>query len=468
VERINFSKVSPEDVDHFSSIVGPSHVITDPHELEPYNVDWLRLGRGQGPLVLRPETTDEVSKILKHCNERRLAVVPQGGNTGLVGGSNPVFDEIVLSLSRMNKVISLNDTSGILTCEAGCVLESLDNFVGEKGLMMPLDLGAKGSCHIGGNVSTNAGGQRLLRYGSLHGNILGVEAVLADGTVMDCMSEMRKDNTGYDLKQLFIGSEGTLGVVTKVNILLPPKPKSVNVAFLGMNTFDDVKKVYKAARSMLGEIISACEFMEKDALKLVVRNLRGEQPIDDYPFYMLIETSGSNQNHDEEKLSSFLETMLEEEIVVNGTLTTDGAKIQAIWALRDNFGEAYMREGYSYFYDVSLPLDNYFELVEVLKQRLSGKSQVVHGFGHIGDSNLHVTIVSDTHSQELMELIEPFIFDWTAKHRGSISAEHGLGMLKAQYIYHSKSREAVEMMRRIKSLFDPNGILNPYKTIPAK
>ena len=145
---------------------------------------------------------------------------------------------------------------GILTCEAGCVLESLDNFVGEKGLMMPLDLGAKGSCHIGGNVSTNAGGQRLLRYGSLHGNILGVEAVLADGTVMDCMSEMRKDNTGYDLKQLFIGSEGTLGVVTKVNILLPPKPKSVNVAFLGMNTFDDVKKVYKAARSMLGEIIS--------------------------------------------------------------------------------------------------------------------------------------------------------------------------------------------------------------------
>jgi FAD/FMN-containing dehydrogenase len=403
-----------------------------------------------------------VSKILKHCNERRLAVVPQGGNTGLVGGSNPVFDEIVLSLSRMNKVISLNDTSGILTCEAGCVLESLDNFVGEKGLMMPLDLGAKGSCHIGGNVSTNAGGQRLLRYGSLHGNILGVEAVLADGTVMDCMSEMRKDNTGYDLKQLFIGSEGTLGVVTKVNILLPPKPKSVNVAFLGMNTFDDVKKVYKAARSMLGEIISACEFMEKDALKLVVRNLRGEQPIDDYPFYMLIETSGSNQNHDEEKLSSFLETMLEEEIVVNGTLTTDGAKIQAIWALRDNFGEAYMREGYSYFYDVSLPLDNYFELVEVLKQRLSGKSQVVHGFGHIGDSNLHVTIVSDTHSQELMELIEPFIFDWTAKHRGSISAEHGLGMLKAQYIYHSKSREAVEMMRRIKSLFDPNvSVLQP-------
>jgi FAD/FMN-containing dehydrogenase len=443
-------------------------VITDPHELEPYNVDWLRLGRGQGPLVLRPETTDEVSKILKHCNERRLAVVPQGGNTGLVGGSNPVFDEIVLSLSRMNKVISLNDTSGILTCEAGCVLESLDNFVGEKGLMMPLDLGAKGSCHIGGNVSTNAGGQRLLRYGSLHGNILGVEAVLADGTVMDCMSEMRKDNTGYDLKQLFIGSEGTLGVVTKVNILLPPKPKSVNVAFLGMNTFDDVKKVYKTARNMLGEILSACEFMEIGAMKLVLKNLGGEQPIDDYPFYMLIETSGSNQNHDEEKLSSFLETMLEEEIVVNGTLTTDGAKIQAIWALRDNFGEAYMREGYSYFYDVSLPLDNYFELVEVLKQRLSGKSQVVHGFGHIGDSNLHVTIVSDTHSQELMELIEPFIFDWTAKHRGSISAEHGLGMLKAQYIYHSKSREAVEMMRRIKSLFDPNGILNPYKTIPAK
>ena len=223
---------------------------------------------------------------------------------------------------------------GVLTCDAGCVLEYLDGLVRDKGFMMPLDLGAKGSCHIGGNASTNAGGLRLLRYGSLHGSVLGLEAVLADGTVMDCMSEMRKDNTGYDMKQLFIGSEGTLGIITKLNVLLATKPQAVNVAFLGVESFQNVKEVYRKARQMLGEVLSggpysvcvplflsfllhifplpsllfllpphiitACEFLEHDCLELVLKNVGGEQPISKFPFYMLIETSGSNQQHDEE------------------------------------------------------------------------------------------------------------------------------------------------------------------------
>lgn len=214
-------------------MLGAHRVITDPNDVQPHNVDFLSAVRGYSQTLLKPKTTDEVSAILRHCNERKLAVCPQGGNTGLVGGSVPVFDEIVLSTQLMDQIEHIDQVSGILTCQSGCVLESLDQKASEVGLCMPLDLGAKGSCHIGGNVSTNAGGLRLLRYGNLHGSVLGVEAVKADGTVLDLLSNFKKDNTGYHLKHLFIGSEGTLGVVTKVAIACPTASKAVNVAFLG-------------------------------------------------------------------------------------------------------------------------------------------------------------------------------------------------------------------------------------------
>ena len=214
--------------------------MTDPHELEPYNSDWMKKYKGASRLALRPKTTEQVAHILRYCNERRLAVVPQGGNTGLVGGSIPLFDEIVLSLSRMNQIISLDVRSGVVVCEAGCVLEELEAYVNREGFIIPLDLGAKGSCQIGGNVSTNAGGLRLMRYGSLKGSVLGVEAVLADGTVLDLLNTLRKDNTGYDLKQLFIGSEGSLGVITKVAIATPRKATSKQVVVLACTSFQKV------------------------------------------------------------------------------------------------------------------------------------------------------------------------------------------------------------------------------------
>ncbi|XP_047301649.1 D-2-hydroxyglutarate dehydrogenase, mitochondrial isoform X4 [Homo sapiens] len=232
VRRLPFSTVSKQDLAAFERIV-PGGVVTDPEALQAPNVDWLRTLRGCSKVLLRPRTSEEVSHILRHCHERNLAVNPQGGNTGMVGGSVPVFDEIILSTARMNRVLSFHSVSGILVCQAGCVLEELSRYVEERDFIMPLDLGAKGSCHIGGNVATNAGGLRFLRYGSLHGTVLGLEVVLADGTVLDCLTSLRKDNTGYDLKQLFIGSEGTLGIITTVSILCPPKPRAVNVAFLG-------------------------------------------------------------------------------------------------------------------------------------------------------------------------------------------------------------------------------------------
>lgn len=233
VTRGNYATISDADVAHFESLLGENRIITDPADIQPHNIDFLSAVRGQSQVLLKPKTTQEVSAILRHCNDRKLAVCPQGGNTGLVGGSVPVFDEIVLSTQLMDQIEHIDPVSGILSCQAGCILEKLEERVTDEGLCMPLDLGAKGTCHIGGNVSTNAGGLRLLRYGNLHSSVLGVEAVKADGTVLDLMSNFKKDNTGYHLKHLFVGSEGTLGVVTRVAIACPTASKAINVAFVG-------------------------------------------------------------------------------------------------------------------------------------------------------------------------------------------------------------------------------------------
>lgn len=270
-------------------------------DIEPYNNDWMRKFRGQTKLVLRPGKAEEVSKILKYCNDNMLAVVPQGGNTGLVGGSIPIFDEIVLSTQRMNSIRSFDEVSGVLVVDAGTILEAADNYLAERNHVFPLDLGAKGSCQIGGNVATNAGGLRLLRYGSLHGNILGIEAVLPDGTVLDDLCTLRKNNTGYDLKQLFIGGEGTLGVITAVSIICPQRSQAINVAYFGLESFEKVQKAFQEAKKQLGEILSAFELMDSRSQHFVRTIANRKLPLEgDYPFYCLIETSGSNAEHDNE------------------------------------------------------------------------------------------------------------------------------------------------------------------------
>ena len=260
----------------------------------------MRKYRGHSKLVLRPKSTEEVSKILKYCNDRNLGVVPQGGNSGLVGGSVPVFDEIIVNLARMNKIRSFDEVSGTLVADAGCILEVVDHYLTEKDHVFPLDLGAKGSCQLGGNVATNAGGLRLLRYGSLHGNVLGLEAVLPDGTVLDDLSRLRKNNTGYDIKQLFIGGEGTIGIITGISILCAPRPKAVNVAFLGLESFEKAQRAFREAKKLLSEVLSAFELMDGRSQDLVHTVTGKKRPLGDtYPFYCLVETSGSNKEHDD-------------------------------------------------------------------------------------------------------------------------------------------------------------------------
>ena len=303
----NFAKLSQEHVQYFQELLGSESAVLDglskdaSEDIEPYNSDWMRKYRGQSKLVLKPGSTEEVSKILKYCNDKMLAVVPQGGNTGLVGGSVPVFDEIVINLQKLDKIRSFDDVSGILVADAGVILEVADTFLAEKKHIFPLDLGAKGSCQIGGNVATNAGGLRLLRYGSLHGNVLGIEAVLPDGTVIDDLLTLRKNNTGYDLKQLFIGGEGTIGIITAISILCPQRSQAVNVAYFGLESYEQAQKAFRAAKNQLGEILSAFEMMDGRTQKLLNLGTGKKLPLEgDHPFYCLIETSGSNTDNDSE------------------------------------------------------------------------------------------------------------------------------------------------------------------------
>ncbi|ESO91314.1 hypothetical protein LOTGIDRAFT_182587 [Lottia gigantea] len=465
LKRRTFEKLSEKDVAFFENLL-PGRVVTEKSDLEGANTDWLRTCRGSSSILLRPKSTSEVSSILKYCNERKLAVVPQGGNTGLVGGSVPVFDEIILSTQLMNEINQLDHLSGTLQCQAGCILANLEEYVSDYNLTMPLDLGAKGSCHIGGNLSTNAGGVRLLRYGSLHGSVLGVEAVLADGEVIDCMSALRKDNTGYDVKQLFIGSEGTLGVITAVSILCPQKPKFSYVAFLGCKDFQAVLQIYQQAKIHLGEILSAFEFMDSASMDCVKQNLNLKSPVSESPFYVLIETGGSNGSHDEEKLNQFLEKEMNSGTIQDGTVATDSVKINNVWGLRERMAEGLIIDGYNYKYDISLPLTRFYNLVEDMRKQVDGSATRVVGYGHVGDGNLHLNVTSPEYDDKLMKLIEPFIYDWVREEKGSISAEHGLGFKKRNFIYHSKSRSSVDLMKRMKSMMDPNGILNPYKVLP--
>ncbi|KAJ2160010.1 D-lactate ferricytochrome c oxidoreductase [Coemansia sp. RSA 552] len=479
-----FKQVGPADVEQFQRMTGTGGVLATPAvggsadtvELEGFNADWLNKYRGQSQVVLRPKTTQEVSEILRYCNDQRIAVVPQGGNTGLVGGSVPVHDEVVLSLRNLNSVRSYDDVSGVLVCDAGCVLEELEYYVGARNHVMPLDLGAKGSCHIGGNVATNAGGIRFLRYGSLHGSVLGLEAVLADGTVLDNLSTLRKDNTGYDLKQLFIGSEGSLGVITGVSMSTPRKPSSVNVAVLGVPSYKAVQQAFAAARQQCGEVLSAFEFWDASCMGAVLKHQSLQHPLsDDYPFYVLVETSGSNQAHDDEKLTALLEDLMERGVVEDGALAQDATQIARMWSMREGIPESLGKTGPTYKYDVSIPIPVLYDVVGDIGKRLkkaglfgSGADdpvKLVCGYGHIGDSNLHLNIVADKFQDRVTNVFEPYVYEWVSSHRGSISAEHGVGLMKRDYLGYSKTPEMIDYMKRIKNVFDPNHILNPYKVV---
>ncbi|AGO11240.1 AaceriACL021Cp [[Ashbya] aceris (nom. inval.)] len=480
VRDARYKKLGEEDIAFFRGILSEQEILQagEGEDLALYNEDWMRKYRGQSTLVLRPKTTQQVAAIIKYCNEHRLAVVPQGGNTGLVGGSVPVFDEIVLSLAQLNKVRDFDPVSGILKCDAGVILENADSYLMERGYLFPLDLGAKGSCHVGGLVATNAGGLRLLRYGSLHGSVLGLEVVLPNGEVLNSMDALRKDNTGFDLKQLFIGSEGTIGVITGVSILCPPRPTAFNVCFLALENYARVQEVFIKAKKELGEILSAFEFMDLNSQYIAEQHLKGiPHPFSEkYPFYVLIETAGSNKEHDDLKLEQFLEGAMEEGLVSDGALAQGETEVRNLWQWREMIPEASASEGGVYKYDVSLPLKDMHSLVDAVNERLTAldlsstedaSKPVVCalGYGHFGDGNLHLNVAVREYTKQVEAALEPFVYEFVASKHGSISAEHGLGFQKKNYISYSKSPQEIKMIKDIKHHYDPHAILNPYKYV---
>jgi len=319
---------------------------------------------------------------------------------------------------------------------------------------------------------------RYVRYGSLRGNILGMEAVLPDGTILDNLSTLRKDNTGYDVKQLLIGSEGTLGIITKLAILTPRLATSTNVALLGLKSFEDVLLVLGRVRSSLVDILSAVEFLDRASMKLSLTYLDSVQkPLpQEWPFYMLVETSGSNAQHDREKLDAFLFAAMEEGSVADGVLAQDEKQKQNLWRLREGVAESLSKHGYTYKYDVSVPCKEMYTLVESMRERLDADATFepgnkdltnVVGYGHLGDGNLHLNVTTREFDPDVFSQIEPYIFERVSSMKGSISAEHGVGRAKAEYLHMSKSENTVQLMRAMKQLLDPNGVMNPYKMFPA-
>ncbi|KAG5644747.1 hypothetical protein DXG03_007876 [Asterophora parasitica] len=480
------NSVTEQDLAHFAKILPPSSILSTlppssvaSEELHLYNSDWMGKYRGTSTTVLKPKTTEQVSEIVKWCNERRIGIVPQGGNTGLVGGSVPVGDEVILSLANMSKVRSFDSVSGILVADAGCILQSLTDYIAPHNHIMPIDLGAKGSCQIGGNVATNAGGLRLLRYGSLHGTVLGLEVVLPDGTILDQLTTLRKDNTGYDLKQLFIGAEGTLGIITGVSILTPPAPQASNNVILALPSFKNVLPLYEIVKRQLSEILSAFEYIDRTSYDLAVKHGQGralsEEDVEGAECFVLVETSGGKREHDEEKLNNLLEFLLEadEPLINTGVLSQNPAQFSSLWALREGVTEAVSKEGKPYKYDISVPLSSFQDVVDGTREHLKSKGlygdhavKYVVGYGHVGDGNLHLNVVANSYTPEIQAALEPYVYEVVASHRGSISAEHGVGAMKTHALKYSKSDVSIAWMKKIKQIFDPRGIMNPGKVLP--
>lgn len=477
LERGDYKCIDQNDIDVFLGIMeSPGSVLRgDMQDLQGYNSDWLGKFSGHSSLVLKPKTSGEVSSILRYCNDQNIAVVPQGGNTGLVGGSVPAFDEVIISMKSMNSIHHFDDLSGCVTCDAGCILDDLDTFLMKKGHCVPLDLGAKGSCHIGGNIATNAGGLRFLRYGSLHGSVLGLEVVLPDGTILDMMNTMKKDNTGYDLKQMFIGSEGTLGIITKLALSCPPCSMSTNLVFFTCPAFGCVTELMKLAKNKLGEILSAFEYLDQDSVDLALEMLpdlsfRPNASSDGQRmYYVVLETRGSDHAHDIEKLERLLESSMDLGYVVDGTLAQNTTECKAIWELRESVTEALRRKGATYKYDISVPTNMMDEIVWSTRQRMSDHSSQndwkVVGYGHVADSNLHLNISVPEYHPDVANILEPWIYDTVASLNGSISAEHGIGLMKVEPMRRTKNPEVLNTMKRLKDALDPHHIMNPYKML---
>ena len=438
--------------------------------------DWtVGMPPGDGLLaVVYPRNAAEVSTVLRLCQAHRRPVVVQGGLTGLAGGATPVDGCVVLSMERMRAIEEVDSDAGTMTVQAGVTLQAVQEAADTAGLLFPLDLGARGSCLIGGNLSTNAGGNRVLRYGMMRDMVLGLEVVLADGTVVTSLNRMIKNNAGYDLKHLFIGTEGTLGVVTRAVLRLHPKPRSVCTALCAVADYDAVLRLLRLARERLGGTLSAFEVMWPEVYRRVETALGRPAPLPHgHGAYVLVEAMGSDQGPDQERFEAILQRGFEDGILADAVLAQSGEQTAAFWTIRDACGDFGAILSPAVGFDVSIPVGRIGEFVALCQDRLTARwpeAESVY-FGHVADGNIHIGVkvggVKVAEDPLPVHAIDLVVYDAVREFRGSISAEHGIGLLKKEFLPHSVSPEALALMRTVKAALDPNGILNPGKVIDA-
>ncbi len=419
----------------------------------------------QAKILVRPANTDEVSKVLKICNDAGQAVVSQGGLTGLVDGNIAGSDELILSLERMREIEEIDPASASMTVQAGVTLQTVQEAAEDAGFFFPLDLGGRGSATLGGNISTNAGGNRVVRYGMARDMVLGLEAVQADGTVLGSLGKIVKDNAGYNLKHMFIGSEGTLGVVTRLVLRLRPMPASQQTAYLAVDEFDKLPKLLNFCNSRSGGTTSAFEVMWRNYFELVTSRPGAAQPLpNDYPYYVLTEMMGGDPEGDPERFEIMLGEALEEGLLVDAVIAKSEAERQTMWALRDDV-QSLRTWGPTVGFDVGLPIaemPKYLEEIDApIMAEFPDRKRAV--FGHLGDGNLHITYAVGENGANVKKLIDDAVYLPLASRGGSISAEHGIGLSKKAYLEVSRSPAEIALMKQLKVMMDPYNILNPGK-----
>jgi FAD/FMN-containing dehydrogenase len=417
--------------------------------------------------VLRPRNTGEVSTALRICNSHRQPVVPQGGLTGLAGGATPRGGEVVLSLERMRGIEELDPAAATMTVLAGTPLETLQAAASQAGFLLGLDLGARGSCQIGGNLSTNAGGMKVIRYGMAREQVLGLEAVLADGTVVNALNKMLKNNAGYDVKHLFIGSEGTLGIVTRAVLRLHPKPRSSVTALVATGRYEEVVQLLRSAQAELGGV-SAFEAMWQYYYRFVTGADPSRVPPlpATSPCYVALEFAGNDAEGDPDRFEAFLGRALERGLVTDAVIAKSEREARAIWEIREGVGAWNTRHNGLHL-DVSLPIASIGDFTERVRARLQQRwpGSLNTFYGHIGDSNLHLSLDMGSDEEHVRHAVELCVYEVVRDMGGSVSAEHGIGTLKRDYLGFSRSEAVVGLMRIVKAALDPNDILNPGKVL---
>jgi D-lactate dehydrogenase (cytochrome) len=463
----------PDVVARFRAVVGDKYAVTDAADIAPYVTEERDLFHGRSPLVLRPGSTAEVAAICKIASEHRIALVPQGGNTGLVGGQTPHHGEVVVSMRRLDKIREVDAASNTMTCEAGVVLQIAQQQAAEVDRLFPLSLGAEGSCTIGGNLSTNAGGTAALAYGVAREMALGLEVVLADGRILNLLSKLKKDNTGYDLRNLFIGAEGTLGFITAATLKLFPKPRAIETAFVGLESPAQALKLLTLSQGIAAGSLTSFELLADIAVDFSVRHgIDVRHPMDArHPWYVLMELSSSRDDA-RAALESILEKALEDGILDDAVIAASLSQRQAFWKLRDEMSAAQKPEGGSIKHDISVPVaavPAFIAEADAAVVKLIPGSRPVP-FGHLGDGNIHYNVsqpVGGNASDFLARWhdVNAVVFEIVMRMGGSISAEHGIGVLKRDELPDVKDKVAIELMRGVKAMLDPLGIMNPGKVL---